>query len=120
MLILVISQGQSSVGLRIDPVVDVGSIDADQNDLAAALDSDLRVRAERDVSHSRTIGRSLAHNAVISRLGVGRRRPSENCRKTPQDATRLQQHSTIKYGRRSEYGRRATGRMVAWLIHWGI
>ncbi len=41
MVVLVIRLGQPEEGFRIDPIVDVRSIDADQNDLPTALHRDL-------------------------------------------------------------------------------
>jgi hypothetical protein len=93
---LVVSLGQSRVGLWIDAIMNVGSIDANQDDLTTTLDRDCGVRAKRDVSHWRTVGTGLTWDAVTSVLGTGHARPPEHRQKTCQGATRPQQGASIK------------------------
>jgi hypothetical protein len=40
-VILVIGFGQFFVGLRVNAILNVGTVDSDENNLSAALDSDL-------------------------------------------------------------------------------
>jgi hypothetical protein len=74
-LILVIRFRQAEVGFRIDPVLDRGAIDPDQNNLAAALDGDLAGHAERRLSHCRGLRRALRRAVALAfrRLGKDRR-----------------------------------------------
>jgi len=71
MIILVIRHGEAGVGFRIDTVVDVRPIDADQNNLSAPLHRDLRCGVERDLCHPHLIGHGFASTAVISLLSIG-------------------------------------------------
>jgi hypothetical protein len=49
---VVVRLGQAEEGVRVEPVVDLGPIDTDQDDLAAPLDGDLGLGGERDVGHA--------------------------------------------------------------------
>jgi hypothetical protein len=49
---VVVRPGQAEEGVRVEPVVDLGAVDPDQDDLAAPLDGDLGLGRERDVGHA--------------------------------------------------------------------
>ena len=82
MVVLVIRLGQSQEGFRIDPILDVWSIDADQNDLPAALDGHLGGWTERDVGHFHLIGWSFDHDVAALPVSLGNRASSGQRRET--------------------------------------
>src|ERR1700744_4214002 len=72
MVVIVISLGQSSEGFRVDPILNVGAIDADQDNGAATLDGDLRGWTEWNIRHCDFFGRgSDAWVALVSSRGWG-------------------------------------------------
>jgi hypothetical protein len=70
--------------------MDVRAIDADQNDLPATLDSDLRGRTEWDVSHAHLPGWSFDPDIFASLLSVCHADSSEQRRDATQGRGRLQ------------------------------
>jgi hypothetical protein len=49
---VVVRLGQAEEGVRVEPVVDLGPIDPDQDDLAAPLDGDLGLGGQRNAGHA--------------------------------------------------------------------
>ena len=62
---VVVRLGQAEEGVRVEPVVDLGPVDPDQDDLAAPFDGDLGLGGER----------SLGHAAFVVELGNGHLTP---------------------------------------------
>jgi hypothetical protein len=61
---VVVRLGQAEEGVRVEPVVDLGPIDPDQDDLAAPLDGDLGRGGERNVGMrplSLSVGMAISH-----------------------------------------------------------
>src|SRR5258708_39232375 len=56
MVILVVGCGEPAVGFGIDPIVDIWPIDADEDDLAAALHRNFGGRTKRDFGHCQSSG----------------------------------------------------------------
>lgn len=57
--------GQAVEGVRVEPVVDLGAIDPDEDDRAARLDGDLGLGRERNVGHQAFV---VSLGMVISQL----------------------------------------------------
>ena len=49
---IVVRLGQAEEGVRVEPVVDLGPVDPDQDDLAAPLDGDLGLGGDRNIGHT--------------------------------------------------------------------
>jgi hypothetical protein len=95
-VVLIIRRGEPGICFGIDSVVDVGPIEADQDDLPAPLHRDLRGGAQRDLGHFHVIGDGFA---AISLHSAGRRGACQHRRKTAQNGSRLQHAASLEQSR---------------------